>query len=97
MEAKAISMYIVPSSLSALPGEFTFYVSVIDYEGPSPVKSRTTVQKHVNFPSAGDRDEHEWAIEICDEMYKELTAMYALVKRERDKEVNARPSDTTLP
>lgn len=97
MESKSLSMYIVPSPLSDLPGEFTFYVSVVDYEGKAPVKSRTIVQKHVNFPGAGDNDEHDWAIEICDEMYRELTAWKARVKRERDTEVNARPSDTTLP
>lgn len=96
MEAKSMSMYIVPSRVSEIPGEFMFYVTVVDYDGIKPVEARTIMQRHVNFPSAGDREELDWAIEVCDYMYQEITSWNALVKREKNAETNARPGDSSV-
>ena len=97
MENKSVTLSIVPSVISGLPGEFMFYVTMVDWDGKKADKARLVIEKHVNFPSPTDRDEIDWAIEICDAMYQQLTAWYANVKRQSDGETNARPGDTSVP
>lgn len=96
MERKSLTLSIVPSTMSKLPGEFMFYTTIVDWNGREADKARVIISKHVNFPSADDRAEVNWAIEICDAMYQELTAWYANVKRQSAQEVNARPGDTSV-
>lgn len=96
MEAKSIILSIVPSVTSDLPGEFSFYLAVQDWEGNKCVGHRTILQMNVNFPSAGNRDESDWAIEVCDYMYQELTAWNARLRRTRETETNARPGDSSV-
>lgn len=96
MESKSISLHTVPSVTSELPGEFSFYVSVEDWNGKKCIQSRTILQMHVNFPAAGNRDESDWAIEVCDYMYQELTAWNARLRRTRETETNARPGDSSV-
>ena len=97
MERKSLTLSIIPSTRSELPGEFLFYLTMVDWDGKKADKARTIIEKHVNFGSGRDRAEVEWAIEICDAMYQELTAWYANVKRSSDGETNARPGDTSVP
>lgn len=97
MESKSLSLYIVPSPLSEVPGEFMFYMNIVDYERRKPTNSRTVLQRNVNWQGAGDTDEIEWAISVCDEMYGLLSQELAARRRLRDQEINARPGDTTVP
>lgn len=97
MEQKSLSLYIVPSVTSEVPGEFMFYMNIVDYAGRKPSGSRTVLTKSVNFPTADETEELEWAISVCDEMYAALSQERAARRRLSDQEINARPGDTTVP
>lgn len=95
MQRIQISMNLVPSNSQGDP-YFMLYVSTYVWEGSKPSLGPALIEKKVYWPDAELGKLSDWAIDVADRMYQELTMAHAAKVNDRYNEgVNARPSDTS--
>lgn len=93
----SLSMSIVPGA-SPDTIYYMLYVTTQLWHNGKPKMGPTVLEKKVYFPEGTPGRETEWAIEICDAIYQQLTMQYAAEVNDRHNgETNARPGDTSVP
>lgn len=91
-------------SMSLVPGEnaqglyYWLYVNTQVWVGKKPKAGPKVLEKRVFFPEGIPGRETEWAIEVCDAIYQQLTMQYAAEVNDRHNgEINGRPGDSSVP
>lgn len=93
----SLSMSIVPNENHG-QSYYMLYVNTQIWINGKPKIGPKVLEKKVYFSEGRPGHETEWAIEVCDAIYQQLTMQYAAEVNDRHNgETNARPGDTSVP
>lgn len=82
-----------------LPGEYVLYGTITVWDDDDCCTAFEIGKRQVtDLPEIHTTtDVNEWAVDWADQFYKIATEIFAEAKNRTDREINARPSDASVP